>query len=57
MSDDLPNFEVIDHLHNDLLAERVTDSDNRRFSKDLEKVASADEVLKTASRRVFLQAR
>jgi len=55
MSDDLPNSEVVDQFHNDLIVERITDSDSVGFSNDLEKGAIFDEVLKTASRRVFLQ--
>jgi len=57
MSDDLPNSEVVDRFHNDLLVKRLTDSDNMGFSNDLEKRASLDEVPKTVSRRVFLQPR
>ena len=57
MRNDLPNSEVVDQLRNDLLVERLTDTDNTGFSNDLEKRASVDEVPKTASRRVFLQAR
>jgi hypothetical protein len=37
MSDDLPNSEVVDQFHNDLLVERLTDSDSTGFSNDLEK--------------------
>jgi len=50
MSDDLPNSEVVDQFHNDLLMERVTDSDSTEFSNDLEKGVTFDEVSKTASR-------
>jgi len=57
MSDDLPNSDVADQLHDDLLVKRLTDSDNTGFWNDLEKGASVDEVPKTASRRVFLQPR
>jgi len=57
MSDDLPNSEVVDQFHNDLLVERLPDSDSTGFSNDLEKDASLDEVPKTASTRVFLQPR
>jgi len=57
MSSDLPNSEVVDQLRNDLLVERLTDSNSTGFWNDLEKGASADEVQKTASRRVFLQPR
>lgn len=57
MSDDLPNSEVVDQFHNDLLVKPLTDSDNTGFSNDLEKGTSVDEVSKTASRRVFLQPR
>jgi len=57
MSDDLPSSEVVDQINNDLLVERLTDSNGTRFSNDLEQRASVDEVLKTASRRVFLQPR
>ena len=57
MSDDLPSSEVVDQINNDLLVERLTDSNGTRFSNDLEQRASVDEVLKTASRRVFLPPR
>jgi hypothetical protein len=57
MGDDLPNSEVADQIHEDLLVKRLTDSDSTGFSNDLEKEASGDEVPKTSSRRVFLQAR
>ena len=56
MSDDLSNSEVVvDQFHNDLLVERLPDSDSMGFANDLEKDASLDEVPKTASTRVFLQ--
>jgi hypothetical protein len=54
MSDDLPNFDVADQLHDDLFVKPLTDSDNTGFSNDLEKGASVDEVPKTPARRVFL---
>jgi hypothetical protein len=57
MSDDLLNSEVVDQFYNDVLVERLTDSDSTGISNDLEKGASTDEVPKTASRRVFLQPR
>jgi len=57
MSDDVPNFDVDDQLHYDLLVKRLTDNDNTEFSNDLEKRASVNEVLGTAFRGVFLQAR
>jgi hypothetical protein len=57
MSDDLPNSDVADQLHDDLLVKWLTDSNNTEFSNDLEKGASVDEVSKTVSRRVFLQPR
>jgi len=57
MSDDLPNSDVVDHLHNDLLVKWLTDGDSTGFSNDLEKETSADEVPKNPSRRVFLQPR
>jgi hypothetical protein len=57
MSDDLPNSDVADQLHDDLFVKRLTDSDNTEFSNDLEKRVSVDEVPKTAFRRVFLQPR
>jgi hypothetical protein len=57
MSDDLPNSEVVDQFHHDLLVERLTVSDSTGFSNDLEKGATFDEVPKTPSRRVFLQPR
>jgi hypothetical protein len=34
MSDDLPNSDVADKLHDDLLVNRLTDSDNTGFSND-----------------------
>jgi hypothetical protein len=57
MSDDLPNSDVADQLHDDLLVKWLTDSNNTEFSNDLEKGASVDEASKTVSRRVFLQPR
>ena len=57
MSADLPNSDVADQIHDDLFVKRLTDSDNTEFSNDLEKGASVNGVLKTAFRRVFLQAR
>jgi len=44
MSNDLPNSEVFEQFHNDLLVERLTDSDNTEFSNDLEKRASVNVV-------------
>ena len=57
MSNDLPNSDVADQLHDELFVKRLTDNDNTEFSNDLEKGASVDEVSKTVSRRVFLQPR
>ena len=57
MSDDLPNSNVADQLHEDVLVEWLTDSDHTGFSNDLEKGAGVDEVPNIASRRVFLQPR
>jgi hypothetical protein len=57
MSNDLPNSDVADQLHYDLLVKRLTGGDNTEFSNDLEKGASVDEVSKTVSRRVFLEPR
>ena len=57
MRDDLSNSDVADYLHDDLLVERLTDSDSAGFSNDIVKAARVDEVLKTDSTRVFLQAR
>jgi hypothetical protein len=57
MSNDVPNSDVADQLHYDLLVKRLTGGDNTEFSNDLEKGASVDEVSKTVSRRVFLQPR
>ena len=57
MSDDLPNSDVADQLHDDLLVKWLTDSNNTGFSNNLEKGTSVYEVPKTASTRVFLQAR
>ena len=57
MSDDLPNSDVADQLHYDLLVKRLTGGDNTEFSNDLENGASVDEVSKTVSRRIFLQPR
>ena len=37
MSNDLPNSEVFEQFHNDLLVERLTDSDSTGFRNDLEK--------------------
>ena len=57
MSDDLPNSDVGDQLHDDLFVKRLTDSGNTESANDLEKRVSVDEVPKTAFRRVFLQPR
>jgi len=57
MRDDLPNSDVAGQLHDDLLVTWFTDSDNVGFSNDLEKGPSVNELPKTSSRRVFLQAR
>jgi len=57
MSNDLPSSDLADQLHDDLLVNRLTDCNNTGFSNDLEKGASVDEVLKTTSRRIFLQPR
>jgi len=56
MNDDLPNSDVAEQLHDDLLVKRLTDTDNTEFSNDLEG-ASVNEVPKTPYRRVFLQPR
>jgi hypothetical protein len=37
MSADLPNSDVDDQLHYDLLVKRLTDSDSTEFPNDLEK--------------------
>ena len=57
MSNDVPNSDVADQLHYDLLVKRLTGGDNTEFSNDLEKGANMNEELGTAFRRVFLQAR
>ena len=57
MHDDLPNSDVADHLLDDLLVKRLTDGDSAGFSNDIVKVASVDEVPKTDSTGVILQAR
>jgi hypothetical protein len=57
MSDDLPNSDVADQIHDDLFVKRLTDSGNTEFANDLEKRVSVDEVPKTTSTWVFLQAR
>ena len=57
MSDDLPNFDVADQLHDDLLVKRLTDSNNTGFANNLETGTSVDEVPKTTYTWVFLQAR
>jgi hypothetical protein len=57
MSNDVPNSDVADQLHYDLLVKPLTGGDNTEFSNNLEKEASVDEVSKTVSRRVFLQPR
>jgi hypothetical protein len=46
MNDDLPNFDLADQLHDDLLVKRLTDNDNTGFSNDLEKGAGVDGVPK-----------
>jgi hypothetical protein len=57
MSDDLPNSEVVDRFHNDLLVKRLPGSDNAGVSNDVEKGVAVGEVPKIAFGRVFLQAR
>ena len=57
MRNDLPNSDVAGHLRDDLLVTQLTDSGNAGFSNDLEKGPSINELPKTASKRVFLQAR
>jgi hypothetical protein len=47
MSDDIPNSEVVDQFHNDLLVERLIEGGST-FER-LRKGASGDEVPKTAS--------
>ena len=47
MSDDLPNSDVADQLHDDLFVKRLTDSDNVGFANDLEKGPSVNELPKT----------
>ena len=47
MHDDLPNSDGADHLLDDLLVDRQTDSDSAGFWSDLQKRASVDELLKT----------
>jgi hypothetical protein len=53
MSADLPNSDVDDQLHHDLLVKRLTDRDSTEFPNDLEKGASVKGVLKTAFRKGF----
>jgi muramidase (phage lysozyme) len=57
MSGDLPNFDVADQLHDDLLVKWLTDSNNTGFANNLEAGTSVDEVPKTTSTWAFLQAR
>ena len=57
MRDDLSYSDVADRLHDDLLVERLTDSESTGFPNEIENGTSVDEVPKTASRRVFLQPR
>ena len=42
MNDDLPNSDVADQFHDDLLVKRLTNSDNTGFSNGLEKRTSLD---------------
>jgi len=53
MSDDLPNFDVADQLHDDLLVKWLTDSNNTGFSNNLEKGTSVYEVPKPPLRGFF----
>jgi hypothetical protein len=53
MSDDLPNFDVADQLHDDLLVKWLTDSNNTGFANNLETGTSVDEVPKTTSKESF----
>jgi hypothetical protein len=57
MSDDLRNSAVADQLHDDSLVKWFTDSNDTGYSTDLGKGASVEEMLKPASRRIFLQLR
>jgi len=57
MSNDFLNSDVGDHLHGNLLVERLTGSDNLRVPGDLEKEGRLREVPKTVAKRVFLQPR
>jgi hypothetical protein len=57
MRNDLPDSDVADHLLDDLLVERLAGNDSAGFSRDLEKRSGVDELPKSASTRVFLQAR
>lgn len=57
MSNDLPNSDVADQRHDELLVKWLADRNNLGFSNDLEKGASVDEVSKTVARRVFLLTR
>jgi hypothetical protein len=57
MSDDFPNSDVADPLHDDLLVKRVADSENTGFSIDVGKGALLDAAPKTPSKWVFLQTR
>jgi hypothetical protein len=49
MSGDFLNSDVADHLHGDLLVERLTDSDNIKVRGDLEKEGRLYEVPKTVA--------
>jgi len=50
MSNDFLNSDVADHLHGNLLVERLTDSDNIRVRGDLEKEGRLHEVEKTVAK-------
>jgi hypothetical protein len=57
LRDDHVNSEVVDHLSNDLLVERFSDSGSGIFRGDLKNTISFCEVRKILAKRVFLHLR
>jgi hypothetical protein len=57
MSNDMFHFTLQDQPHHEFRMERATVRYDGEISRDRENVAKFDRVLKTAAKRLFLQAR
>ncbi len=57
LRDDHVNSDVVDHLSNDLFAERFSDSDSGIFRGGLKNAIRFCEVRKIPAKRVFLHLR